>query len=120
MASADFVWVVPPSDQIIPNLLIYAERVRIAVLAVASQVATLMEGDAKAGAPWTDRTGNARSGLSGFIGGASQTIVEIFLTHGVFYGIYLELARGGRYAIIMPTINKNLGKIASLLQAIFG
>lgn len=57
----------------------------------------------KENAPWTDRTGNARNGLS------AKTIVEnnkvsIVLYHTVPYGPYLELRWSGRYQIIQPTV----------------
>jgi hypothetical protein len=43
----------------------YGERVLQAVAAVAQYTATQMQNDAKAQAAWTDRTGNARTGLLG-------------------------------------------------------
>lgn len=59
----------------------------------------------KNNAPWTDRTGNARNGLSAraFREGDS---VGIDLFHSVEYGIYLEARWSGRYAIIQPTIDE--------------
>ena len=58
---------------------------------------------AKRGAPWTDRTGNARSGLNAQYegGGSSHRIV---VAHSVSYGVWLEVRWSGRYAIINPTI----------------
>lgn len=59
----------------------------------------------KANAPWEDRTGDARSGLS-----ATPRDNEmkgnkgIELAHGVTYGVYLEFKFGGRDAIIIPTM----------------
>jgi hypothetical protein len=37
----------------------------------------------------------------------------------VEYGKFLELARGGRYAIILPTIERNIPEINRLLREIF-
>lgn len=60
---------------------------------------------AKVNAPWTDRTGNARSGLhSGVSIGVNQDFWELYLAHTVFYGIYLETRFSGKYQIIAPTI----------------
>lgn len=58
---------------------------------------------AKANAPWEDRTGDARSGLS------SEALITddsmgISLFHTMDYGIWLEIRWGGLYAIILPTI----------------
>jgi hypothetical protein len=60
---------------------------------------------AKVHAPWTDRTGNARSGLhSGVSIGMDQEFWELYVAHSVFYGIYLETRFSGKYQIIAPTI----------------
>jgi hypothetical protein len=62
-----------------------------------------LEAQAKVNAPWQDDTGNARNGLKGFMESSLDT-VRIVLAHSASYGIYLELARGGKYAILWPTI----------------
>jgi hypothetical protein len=53
-------------------------------------------------APWTDRTGNARSGLH-----AQEhfgpNVAELVLAHSVSYGIWLETRWNGRYAVLWPT-----------------
>ena len=62
---------------------------------------------AQANAPWTDRTGNARKELQGVVVWNDNTHFTIFLGHGkeIYYGIWLEVRWGGRYAIILPTIH---------------
>lgn len=64
-----------------------------------------MEGGAKTSAIWEDRTGAARQRLNGTWKWQGN-IVRIELSHGVNYGIWLELCNEGKYAIITPTINK--------------
>lgn len=58
---------------------------------------------ARASAPWTDRTSNARNGLSTATEhtGDSHAIV---LFHRMPYGIWLEVRNSGANAIILPTI----------------
>ena len=56
-------------------------------------------------APWQDQTGDARSGLE------TAVLVEngslsIDLYHTVDYGIWLEIRWGGKYAIIIPTVEQ--------------
>lgn len=66
----------------------------IAVAAVAQRLATIMENSAKQNAAWTDRTGNARSGLFGTSeSNLAAHLVVIYLSHGpvIDYGVYLEL-----------------------------
>ena len=59
----------------------------------------------KANAPWQDRTGMARDGLT------AEYVEEghkhmIYLYHTVDYGIWLEIRWNGRYAIIEPTVHE--------------
>lgn len=106
-------------------------------------IAFMLEGEAKSSAKWTDRTGNARQGITGTsLGGGNQYIVR--LGHGVDYGTVLEegsaphvikprsakalfwngashpvksVQHPGTKAmpIIKPTIDKNIGKIGNII-----
>lgn len=62
-----------------------------------------VESDMKTNAPWIDQTGNARNGLAARAFRDKQN-AGIVLYHQVPYGIWLEVAHGGKYAIINPTI----------------
>lgn len=55
--------------------------------------------------PWTDRTGEAKRRLNAEASIKDENTVRITLSHGVDYGVWLELANGQRFAIIQPTIN---------------
>jgi hypothetical protein len=112
------VWVTPPS-KLVKAFEQYGDKVFVAVKAVAAFVAQKMQDEARKNAPWTDRTGNARGGLFGVSNEAAKHIVEIYLAHTMDYGKYLELSNGGKYAIIMPTIQKNLPVIKKMLDDIF-
>ena len=61
-----------------------------------------LESYMKENAPWHDRTGNARRGLSADV---SENInaIRIELSHSVDYGIFLEYAMEERFAILEPT-----------------
>lgn len=75
------------------------------------------ENYAKLNAPWTDRTTNARNGLiarSGKEGDSHYLLVA----HQVPYGIWLEVRWGGKYAIIMPTIDYIGPQVMGTLQKI--
>ena len=114
-------WVCPPSA-LARAIEQYGDRVIIAVNAVAGRIATLMQNDARASAPWTDRTGNARSGLFGTAErDIAQKLVIIYLSHGpdVSYGRWLETIAAGKWAIIMPTLEKHLPELKAELDAIF-
>ena len=68
-------------------------------------------------APWTDRTGAARSGLNAEVQ-VETNAVALILFHSVAYGIYLEVRWGGKYAVIRPALGpmsqlmvSNIGKL---------
>jgi hypothetical protein len=73
-----------------------------------------LEAEAKRNAPWTDRTSLARQGLHGGAEFDGSDIV-IYVAHTMEYGIYLELANAAKYAILMPTIDKNLEHIRKVV-----
>ena len=73
----------------------------------------------KTDAPWTDRTGAARSGLytrTSHGGGSS----EILFSHTVHYGIWLEVKYNGRDQVIMPTVRKTGAHLMSDLRGMLG
>lgn len=61
--------------------------------------------------PWTNRTGQATQRLTGISKQTSPTEWTITLSHGVSYGIFLELCHEGKYAIIQPTITAKSGDV---------
>lgn len=60
----------------------------------------------QANAPWSDETGNARRELQGVVVWEDDAHFTIMLGHGkdIYYGIWLEVRWGGRYAIVLPTV----------------
>ncbi len=92
------------------NLDAWAKRQRGAVVVLAKNWAGQLERRAKQNAPWTDRTSNARNGLFG------STAVEgnqvfIRVAHSMEYGVFLELANDGRFAILKPTVSDATAEI---------
>lgn len=135
-----FRWVTPPRH-LAREIDRYGQRVLVAVHAIAAYVGQQMQDQARANAPWQDRTGNARSGLffavdgfglnpvvgrvSGSAPGQNTDMVSvsgdkdrlvIALGHTVYYGKFLELSNGGRYAIVMSTIEANIGRLEHMLR----
>jgi len=101
---------VPGSREVIRNPHRWAGRRRAAVVALAQDWAQELEKRAKENAPWKDRTGNARQGLFGSTM-VSPRSVRIALGHSVEYGVFLELANDGKYAILKPTIDAAVPEI---------
>lgn len=139
-----FDWVKPPSKELIPGVKDYGRRALVAVQAAATYWGQSIQDAARKDARWEDRTGNARGGLFFAVDGLglspitgevtpeakaemSDVAVEsgdantliITLGHTVFYGKFLELSNGGKYAVIMSTIEENLGELEKLVNDIF-
>lgn len=110
------VWTVPPSA--LANAVErYGERVRLAVARVGEYIAALLETAAKTNAGWTDRTGQARQGLTG-VSVAAGDLVSIYLYHQAAHGKWLEVAHGGPYRIIIPTLTAHYGEIMRLIGSV--
>jgi hypothetical protein len=98
-------WDTRPRDVFRDGAANYAIAIRRAVRQLAERYAVEIEQHMKDTAPWTDRSSNARQTLTARVEDAVTDMIEIQLRYGVDYGIYLELANGGRYAIINPSID---------------
>jgi|SRR6478736_3074047 len=71
------------------------------------RIREMVEEDAKANAPWEDRSHDARNGLkAALVINDREGTYTIFLGHSVAYGVFLEYANGGNFAIIEPTLRK--------------
>jgi hypothetical protein len=77
-------------------------------------------GEMKTQAPWTDRTGAARAGLNTNSGKEGPDTWVLTLAHGVSYGIWLELANSGTYAIVVPHLSQAARELAQLLKGMWG
>lgn len=99
-----FQWTVPP-DAVFPQMAAnYTQAVFQSGRQIAYDRAEDMEAWAKQNAPWTDRTGDARERLHATVE-ETGPIGKIVLSHGVDYGLWLEIAHSGAYAIIAPAID---------------
>ena len=95
------------TSQVKAKLKRWSERTEASLLIFADHFGKgTLERYAKANATWTDRTNLARNGLHGG-GFKSQYDIISFVAHNVNYGIYLEKSNAGKYAILLPTIQRN-------------
>lgn len=102
------------------NMAAYGVAVNATLLQLGQFFAAKMEAHAKRHAPWTDRSSNARQGLFAFADKEGNTTV-IILSHGnvIDYGVFLELAHQGNFAIIGPTLQQHYGEIMQAVRGIF-
>lgn len=75
---------------------------------------------AKASHPWQNRTGAAEAGLSMQVEQGRDSIT-LTISHGVYYGIYLEGRWGGRWGVLPATISMGAPLVmAAALSAMRG
>lgn len=88
------------------NVVNYGIEVRGDVKAAVEALAEEMKQWAQANAPWQDQTGDARRELQAGVTWTDENNFVIWLGHGadIYYGVWLEVRWGGKFAIILPTI----------------
>lgn len=89
---------------LITGLTVFDDRLDRGVAGVVKQRSHIAEEWMKTNAPWTDRTGNARSGLGSTTEHERKVHHTLVLFGRVPYQIWLEVRFAGRYAIILPAI----------------
>jgi hypothetical protein len=94
------------------------DRLDRAVAGVVKQRSHIAEGWMKKEAPWTDQTGNARSGLRSTTEHVPKVVHIINLFHSVSYGIWLEVRFQGRYSIVIPAILDQGVKLMATLNKV--
>jgi hypothetical protein len=90
-------------------------KVELGIAACVDITATRGEFFMKTRAPWTDRTGNARSGLFTATKKEGNSF-SILFSHTASYGIWLEVKDSGKYEIIIPAISNASRELPKLLQ----
>ena len=88
------------------------------VLMYASTKASRLQAEMQKNRPWRDRTGMAKATLRATVSQPKENLIRITLAHGVSYGVWLELAKQKKFAIIGPTIKNESPKIITDLQGI--
>lgn len=106
-------------DTLTPGLKAFPERLDAAVAQTMDYFAVRSESYMKQNAPWTDRTTNARNGLSATAFHDSPNAHGIVLAHGVPYGIWLEVRFDGKYAIITPSLEVMGAEVMDGLRLLF-
>ena len=87
------------------NIGAFKERKRAALVALCHRYSQDGAAYAKPNAPWQDKTGNARSLLHGKVV-QYNTSIRARISHGVYYGIFLEKKHSGRYAVLPKVLRR--------------
>lgn len=81
------------------------QRVVAAVDLYADTAGKKLEAEAKANAPWVDRSGNARRTMTGGHKWRGNTCF-IYVCGNMNYSVFLEYCHEGRFAVLFPTIRR--------------
>lgn len=101
------------------NLRNFDDRARAAISKAMIFQAARDENYMRTHAKWTDRTTNARNGLFATVFHESPSSWLLVLSHGVEYGIWLEVSNGGQYAIVRPAWLRSHKQTMLLLSKLF-
>lgn len=112
---AELKWNTDSTDNPLNGLAIFGEQAQKALTLYCDTAAQKLESEAKVKRPWTDRSNLARESLRGSFEVSAES-AEIVLSHGVDYGIWLELANEKNYAIVEPTVRLNANEIMNGME----
>lgn len=90
-----------------------------AVAGIVKHRSHIAVGWLKENAPWTDRTGNARSGLRTETEHKAKEYHIIHMFYSVPYGIWLEVRHSGKYAVIIPALLDQGPKLMKTFNKLF-
>lgn len=91
-------------------------KLHAGILLVTERVSQKVEEWAKQNAPWSDRTGDARRLLSGSAFWEDRDNIVMMISHGVPYGVYLELAFAREYAILDDAIEAHKDELINAVS----
>lgn len=114
-SQSSFSW---KTGTLLANAKALDSRANKAIAAATEYQATRSERWMKSNAKWNDQTGNARNSLSA-VAYHEGTTHRLVLSHGVPYGIWLEVRFSGRYAVVMPAWLLAQVELKSLLAKLF-
>lgn len=98
------------ADDVLRVLAKAPSKAEVAIKMYAQEGAKKFENYAKTHRRWTDRTGMARIRLTGWVE-TLPNVTRIHISHGVDYGIWLELAHDRKYAILQETVDNNAQEV---------
>ncbi len=98
----------------------FGERLNGALGALCQEEAQRGQDDMRTGRRWTDQTGHARDSLTGSYAREGDVHVISLYTTNEDYGLILELAHAGRYAVIRPTADRLAPEVIARAASLIG
>jgi len=111
---SSFRWTRPPTRTW--DAARYSQALDDGVERLLNYWAPQIEGSAKQGAPWTDRTGNARQTLAAFAYRKQAHLHALALRQTMDYGVFLETRWQGTYGIVLRTLQGYYGSVWSSVE----
>lgn len=110
------VWT-KPITRLQENIELYGLRLTVRVFDTCVEVGLDAQTVMKVSRPWQDISGNARRGLRVEVVHEGKSIA-IYFIHGVDYGLFLELARAGKLAVVWPTLQETIPELRARLRGV--
>jgi len=107
-------------SQVLGNLNAHIDGITARCEAAMQIVVAALEGWAKAEHKYTDRTTNNSNSIRGFVAEATPKLVRGVLAAGMEYSIFLELAQDGKWAFLLPVIQRHKADIIAILREQLG
>lgn len=107
-------------SRMISEAVDYEGRLYDALWTVTDTAAKKMEEWAKHNAIWNDQTTNARQGLRGDAWWENAHTLVCSMSHTMEYGIWLELAKEKKYAILEQSINQHKDELIEAWKTLVG
>lgn len=109
---SSFSWKADTLTRNTSNLPAVMERM---ITSLIEYHATRGESYMRKSARWRDQTSNARNGLHTSTLHTTKQHTIVF-AHGVNYGIWLEVRWAGKYAVILPSVQKTGAEVMGTLN----
>ena len=101
-----------------PKVDRFVRQLESGIILILELYAPQIEGDMKTNAPWTDQTGNARQTLQAFVYKKQDGVIALVAKQQMDYGLWLELKNGGKFAIVLPTLEQYYGTVWSAVREV--
>ncbi len=101
---------------VIDALNVKVEGLKVNALKAGNEIAQLLEVYAKQNHPWKDDTGDTRASIRGEIVEFTDQLVQIAVSAGMDYDVYLELYHNGRWSWLLPAVLANESKIMDIIK----
>lgn len=99
------VWQTTPEQALGDLAEAYVSAIRAGVLAIAERRAPEIQAWMQANHLWENITGVAEASLAAEVFQMGADMVEIYMSQGAYYGLFLEVSNGGKYSILTPAFD---------------